>query len=68
MTLCRGVFPVFFNAFEYDSIPAVNKAALECFLERVTLQAGDTVLLTKGDIAGVEGGTNTMKILQVPAQ
>ena len=68
MTLYRGVIPVFFNAVEYESVSAINEAALRCFLERVTLQEGDTVLLTKGDIAGEEGGTNTMKILQVPAQ
>ena len=68
MTLYRGVIPVFFNAVEYESVSAINEAALRCFLERVTLQEGDTLLLTKGDIAGLEGGTNTMKILKVPAQ
>ena len=68
MTLFRGVTPVFFNAFDYKTIHSVNHAALKRFLEFVPLDEGDTVLLTKGDVAGIEGGTNTMKILQVPAQ
>ncbi|MBV52857.1 MAG: pyruvate kinase [Coxiellaceae bacterium] len=65
MTLYRGVTPVFFEGKKYDSVEALNNAALNCFTDRVHLPAGQRVLLTKGDNPGVQGGTNTMKILEM---
>ncbi|MGA1769453.1 MAG: pyruvate kinase alpha/beta domain-containing protein, partial [Steroidobacteraceae bacterium] len=34
-------------------------------LRRGLAQEGDLVIITKGELRGVKGGTNTMKILRV---
>jgi len=62
--LFRGVEPVLFDS---DNIPRseTNARAMEYLVERESLDAGDLVLISKGDYANVHGGTNTMKILRV---
>lgn len=64
VTMYRGVTPVTYvsNATEmrqlYQDIFAV-------LLDKDLVNEGDMVLLTKGDLAGVAGGTNSMKIVRV---
>jgi pyruvate kinase len=64
VTLYRGVYPINFNTMAKDHATA-NKNALEEMKRRGCVQDGDLVILTKGDLMGVLGGTNAMKILRV---
>jgi pyruvate kinase len=43
----------------------VNKEALDELRRRGTVRDGDLVIITKGDLTGVMGGTNAMKIAVV---
>ncbi|HEU0195634.1 MAG TPA: pyruvate kinase [Nevskiaceae bacterium] len=65
MKLCRGVFPY---AFEPKDLTTTRpgKEAVAMLAARGVLKAGDHVLVTKGEFTG-PGGTDTMKILVVPA-
>lgn len=63
MALCRGVYPVGYDASMTEAVPSPLDA-LACLQRRGLLKAGERVILTHGD-AGVPGGTNTLKVLTV---
>ena len=42
-----------------------NQEAVESMLKRDTIEDGDLVIITKGDLMGTGGGTNAMKIVEV---
>ncbi|GAB6041509.1 pyruvate kinase [Endothiovibrio diazotrophicus] len=64
VTLYRGVTPV---SFEVDSTDhaVVNKEAIDELVRRGAVRNGDLVIITKGDLHGVHGGTNALKIVRV---
>jgi len=64
VALFRGVYTV---PFDPAALPAnkVSEAAIEELVKRGVVQAGDWVILTKGDSYHTTGGTNSMKILHV---
>lgn len=64
VTLYRGVHPLNFDPTERDHT-LVNREAVDELLKAGAVCEGDLVLITKGDLAGVQGGTNTMKIVRV---
>lgn len=64
VTLYRGVYPVSFN-IETKDHPQVNKEAIDELVRRGAVREGDLVIITKGDLMGVGGGTNAMKIIKV---
>ncbi len=64
MALCRGVYPVAFDPSTADAM-AAEREAIECLKYRKVIAPGDRVLLTRGDLAGALGGTNSMKIVTV---
>jgi pyruvate kinase len=65
VTLYRGVYPVDFEVPEGD--PNQVHAAVFQRLHAMRLVAtGDLVILTKGELAGIVGGTNSLQILKVP--
>ena len=64
VTLYRGVDPVAFNT-EPPDIATLYRDVFTTLLEGGLVSEGDLVLLTKGDLAGVSGGTNSMKIVAV---
>ena len=37
----------------------------DLLLDRKLVDAGDLVIVTKGELSGVQGGTNSLKILEV---
>ncbi|QHS10935.1 pyruvate kinase [Sinimarinibacterium sp. NLF-5-8] len=65
MALCANVFAVAFDPSDVGG-PAQIREAVETLKYRNALAAGERALITKGDGAG-SGGTNTMKIIEVPA-
>ena len=64
MCLCRGVYPVQFDATNLDSSLKPIREAINCLVERELIAKGDRVLITKGDFTG-PGGTNALKIVTV---
>jgi pyruvate kinase len=63
VTLYRGVRPVRFAAGS-TSHHRVNKAVVDELLRLGAVRDGDLVIITKGDLIGVGGGTNAMKIVR----
>lgn len=64
VTLYRGVYPVSFDVTTPDHA-TVNREAIEELVRRGAVRDGDMVIITKGDLMGVHGGTNAMKIITV---
>ncbi len=60
----RGVYPVSFDLTTTDHAQA-NLEAVEELLRRGAVRHGDLVILTKGDLTGIAGGTNALKIVRV---
>jgi len=66
VTLYRGVYPVPFDITDTDP-QALYTAIFAQLLKRQLVSIGDLVILTQGELSGVSGGTNSMKILKVSA-
>ncbi len=64
VTLYRGVYPVKFSVESTDHA-LVNREVIDELVRRGAVRDGDLVIITKGDLAGVLGGTNAMKIVRV---
>ena len=64
VALFRGVHPRMFRSEDID-FEQVNEAALVQLKDDGTVSSGDRVVLSKGDLRNVQGGTNTMKIMEV---
>ena len=64
VAMFRGVYPVPFDPTAYEPTD-VSDQAIAVLKRSGTVQAGDWVILTKGDSYHSTGGTNTMKILKV---
>ena len=64
MALYRGVHPYF---FDFSNIPSeqVNREVLDFLCGRHDIEAGDLVLITRGDTIGQGGGTNSLKMMRV---
>jgi pyruvate kinase len=64
VTLYRGVYPVSFDITHTDP-QAVYQSIFRTLLDKGLVSRGDRVILTKGELSGVSGKTNSMKILEV---
>ena len=64
MSLYRDVYPVPFDATDIDR-RVLNQAAVMELQNRGILKSGDLVIITKGDLIGVHGRTNSLKIVTV---
>ncbi len=62
--LYRGVHPRLFETNSYD-YALVNEAVVEFLVQIGAVARGDVVILSKGDLEDVQGGTNTLKVLEV---
>jgi pyruvate kinase len=67
VTLYRGVYPVSFDATTTDH-PEMNREVIDELMRRGAVRDGDLVIITKGDLHGVLGGTNAMKMIKVGDQ
>ena len=65
VTLYRGVYPVSFDLGNITDQHQANSEAIDELVRRGEVRNGDLVILTKGDLVGIGGGTNVMKILRV---
>jgi pyruvate kinase len=64
VTLYRGVYPVAYDVTDKDR-EAFYFSIFRHLLDLKLVQDGDLIILTKGELSGVAGGTNSMQILQV---
>jgi len=65
VTLYRGVYPVAYDDTEDTNRESHYFAIFHQLLDLKLVNEGDLVILTKGELSGVIGGTNSMQILQV---
>lgn len=63
-SLYRGVYPVFFDTRE-SGLDTLVADAIDVVKQRGHLQKGDYVIVTYGDVMGMIGSSNTVKVLQV---
>jgi pyruvate kinase len=64
VALYRGVYPVPFDITHTDPDKLYRSISRE-LLGRAFVKPGDELILTLGELSGVSGGTNTMKLLEV---
>lgn len=67
VTLYRGVYPGDLNT-AHSRHEEVNREVINVLLRCRAVESGDLVIITKGDLMGVHGGTNAMKVLRVNLQ
>jgi len=65
VTLYRGVYPVIFDVTGSPSVEQLYRALFTRLLELRLVDLNDLVILTKGELSGIQGGTNSMQILKV---
>ncbi|MCY4642249.1 MAG: pyruvate kinase [Gammaproteobacteria bacterium] len=64
VTLYKGVYPAPMETVS-RSHAEVNKDAIDVLLRCRVVYENDLVIITKGDLIGVDGGTNALKIVRV---
>lgn len=62
--LYRGVYPVTFDITHSDA-QLLYADIFKLMLQQGMVETGDRIILTKGELSGVSGKTNAMKILEV---
>jgi pyruvate kinase len=65
VTLFRGVFPVLFTHTDIDNHVILNREIIAILKWRKQVQNGDQLIITKGDLSGVGGGTNALKVVRI---
>ncbi len=65
VTLFRGVYPVIFDVTRAKSTGELYDTLFTRLLELKLVERKDLVILTKGEQSGVQGGTNSLQILEV---
>lgn len=63
VTLYRGVYPVAYDV--EDRGEAIYYSIFRLLLGQNLVWEGDHIILTKGELSGISGGTNSMQILRV---
>ena len=64
VTLYRGVYPIAFDVTHSDT-QELDRDVFRILMDKGHVREGDLVIFTRGDLRGVAGGTNDMKILPV---
>jgi pyruvate kinase len=64
VTLYRGVYPVLFDV-THESPLHMYQTIFDQLLALGLVDVGDQIILTKGELSGVQGGTNSMQIVRV---
>ena len=64
VTLYRGVYPARIKTIDTNH-ETVNRDAVNVLTNLNVAKDDDLVIITKGDLAGIEGGTNAIKVVKV---
>lgn len=67
MTLYRGVYPVEFDITKFARWELL-RAVLTELREQGTVHVGDRVIVTRGDVVGISGVANSLKIVTVDGE
>ncbi len=67
VALYRGVYPVSFEP-DPENPRRLYQDIFNILLSKELVEVGDLVIFTKGDLEGVSGNTNAMKILKVTSE
>jgi pyruvate kinase len=67
VAMYRGVYPIFFET-DLNNPRRLYKDIFNTMLARDLVEVGDLVIFTKGDLDGVSGSTNAMKVLTVTSE
>jgi pyruvate kinase len=65
VTLYRGVFPIYFKREEMQGYVEVNCSIVSELRKWNIAKDGDKFIITKGDLTGIKGGTNGLKVVIV---
>lgn len=65
VTMYRGVYPIFFNIKEGQRGDEAQSEVLSELNRLGVVAKGDAVIVTQGELTGIVGGTNSMKVLIV---
>ncbi len=65
VTLFRGVFPIYHKIDERHDHAEVNRDVVRELRKWNLANNGDKFIITKGDLTGVKGGTNALKVIVV---
>ncbi len=65
VTIYRGVYPFIFDVTAGSTTEDLYRSLFTRLLELDLVKKNDLVILTKGELSGVQGGTNSMQILKV---
>jgi len=65
VTLFRGVYPVIFDVTAPNNTEVLYRELFTRLLDLQLVKKNDLVILTKGELSGVQGGTNSLLILKV---
>jgi pyruvate kinase len=65
VTLFRGVFPIYFKVEGTPDHAEVNRSIVKDLRKWNVAKDGDKFIITKGDLTGVKGGTNALKVVVV---
>jgi pyruvate kinase len=65
VTLYRGVYSIEFEDLSGMDTLLANQRVVDELLRRGAISEGDLVIITKGDLKGISGGSNVMKIVTV---
>ena len=65
VALYRGVHPRLLETSKID-YALINEAVVEFLVGDGAVTSDDVVILSKGDIQNVQGGTNTLKVMKAP--
>jgi pyruvate kinase len=65
VTLYRGVFPMYFKIEATQDHAEVNRNVVKELRRWSKAKDGDKYIITKGDLNGVEGGTNALKVIVI---
>jgi len=66
MTLYRGVYPIELDITNYKRWEII-RVVLTMLRDQGIVQAGERIVVTRGDATGIEGFTNTLKVVTVEA-
>jgi len=64
VTLFGGVYPVNLDIGTFEERSA-DQDVVDELVRRGIIRTGERIIITKGDLTGVSGGTNVMKVIQV---
>jgi len=67
VALYRGVYPVSFDITHIEPRHLFQEVC-QVLIDKGHVQEGDLVIFTNGELEGISGGTNAMKILTVTGQ